>query len=106
MAPSGEFWLVNAAAGQRSRFTVLPGETGGRRFELEYINQPFCGETAVPAHIHTTFTEVFEILRGRAKYWIDGETCTAFTGDRILMPAGVPHVHPWSNSDEELHVRQ
>ena len=103
---AANFWLYNEAAGQRSRFTVLPGDTHGQRFVVEYINQPYRGETAVPAHIHTTFTEVFEILRGRAKYRLAGETRTAMAGDRILMPPRIPHVHPWSDSDEELHVRQ
>src|SRR4030095_7080119 len=31
---------------------------------------------------------------------------TAGPGDRVVMPAGIPHVHPWSDSAEELHVRQ
>jgi quercetin dioxygenase-like cupin family protein len=100
------FWLENAAAGQRLRMLVLPGENGGRQFVLEYVNQPWRGETAVPAHLHTTFTETFQILKGRAKYRLGTETRTAEAGDFVVMPPMVTHVHPWSDSDEELHVRQ
>ena len=103
---TSEIWFENSHSGQRSRIVTLPGETGGRRFVLDYINQPFAGEHAVPAHLHTAYTETFEILRGRARYRLGGDTKTAVAGDRVVMPPMVPHVHPWSDSAEELHVRQ
>lgn len=103
---SRDVWLDNPSVGQRSRLVTLPAETGGRQFVLEYINQPFAGEHAVPAHIHSSVTETFEILNGRARYRLGSETKTAAAGERIMMPPMVSHVHPWSDSDEELHVRQ
>ena len=103
---SQEIWFENPNVGQRSRIVTLPGETGGREFVLEYINQPFGGEHAVPAHLHTAYMETFEILKGRARYRLGSETKTAVAGERVAMPPLVPHVHPWSDSDEELHVRQ
>ena len=103
---SQEIWFENPNVGQRSRIVTLPGETGGREFVLEYINQPFGGEHAVPAHLHTAYMETFEILKGRARYRLGSETKTALAGERVAMPRLVPHVHPWSDSDEDLHVRQ
>jgi quercetin dioxygenase-like cupin family protein len=103
---SQQIWFDNPNVGQRSRFVTLPSETKGTRFVLEYINQPFAGEQAVPPHIHTAVTETFEILRGRARYRLGSETNTARAGDRVIMPPMVPHVHPWSDSHDELHVRQ
>ena len=50
--------------------------------------------------------ETFEILKGRARYRLGSETKTAVAGERVVMPPLVPHVHPWSDSAEELHVRQ
>jgi quercetin dioxygenase-like cupin family protein len=105
-ASSQQIWFDNPNVGQRSRWVTLPGETGGTRFVLEYINQPFAGEHAVPPHVHTAVIETFEILRGRARYRLGAETKTAQAGERVVMPPMVPHVHPWSDSDEELHVRQ
>ena len=103
---SQPIWFDNPLVGQRSRIVTLPGETGGRRFVLEYINRPFSGENAVPAHLHTAYMETFEILKGRAKYRLGTDTKAAVAGDTIAMPPMVRHVHPWSDSDEELHVRQ
>ena len=105
-ATSQQIWFENPNVGQRSRIVTLPRETGGQHFVLEYINQPFAGENAVPAHVHTAYKETFEILKGRARYRLGSETKTAVAGERIEMPPLVPHVHPWSDSDEELHVRQ
>lgn len=103
---TSEIWFENPGVGQRSRIVTLPGETAGRQFVLDYINRPFGGENAVPAHVHTAATETFEILKGRARYRLGSETKTAVAGERVVMPPLVVHVHPWSDSDEELHVRQ
>ncbi len=105
-APINQIWFENPLQGQRVRFLTLPGETGGRGFTLEYVYRPFTGETAVPAHIHTAAKETFEILSGQARYRVGREERSVRQGDRIVLPAGVSHVHPWSVSDEELHVRQ
>jgi mannose-6-phosphate isomerase-like protein (cupin superfamily) len=101
-----QVWFENPKQGQRVRFLTLPAETGGRGFTLEYVYRPFTGETAVPAHIHTAATETFEILAGEARYRLGRKEGTARKGDRIVLPAGVAHVHPWSVSADELHVRQ
>jgi mannose-6-phosphate isomerase-like protein (cupin superfamily) len=92
--------------GQRARLLTLPSETGGRSFVLEYVNRPFTGQFAVPPHLHPSYTETFEILAGRARYRVGSEERTAGPGDRLVLPAGVVHVHPWSDSAEELLVRQ
>lgn len=99
-------WFENARMGQRARLVTLPSETGGQSFVLEYINRPYSGEFAVPRHQHPSYTETFEILQGEARYRLGGEESSAKAGDKVVMPAGVPHVHPWSVSAEELHVRQ
>jgi quercetin dioxygenase-like cupin family protein len=101
-----ERWFENAAMGHRARLVTLPSETAGRSFVLEYVNRPFAGEFAVPAHFHPATTETFEILQGRARYRIGGEERSAEPGERLILPAGMVHVHPWSASNEELHVRQ
>lgn len=103
---SQEIWFENPYVGQRSCIVTLPSETGGRQFVFDYINRPFGGENSVPAHMHSTYSETFEILKGHARYRLGTETKSAAAGDRIVMPPQVPHVHPWSDSDEELHVRQ
>ena len=101
-----QVWFENPPMGQRARLVTLPSQTGGRSFVLEYVNRPFTGQFAVPPHQHPNYTETFEILAGRARYRLGSAERTAGPGDRVVLPAGVAHVHPWSDSDEELHVRQ
>jgi quercetin dioxygenase-like cupin family protein len=98
-------WIENPVAGQKALLVKLPAETGGRYFEMEYICQPFTGKYAIPPHYHPLVTERFEILKGTARYMLNKVEKTANTGETIIFPPSIEHIHPWSDSDEELHVR-
>ena len=100
-----ETWFDNVPMGQRTRFVTLPFETAGRSFVREYITRPHMGKYAIPEHFHPTWTETFDILRGRARYRLDREEHEAGPGEQVVLPPRVSHLHPWSASDEELHVR-
>jgi mannose-6-phosphate isomerase-like protein (cupin superfamily) len=104
-APLANTWFDNAQMGQRTRLVTLPFETGGRSFVREYVNRPQMGKFAIPEHFHPTWTETFEILRGHAHYRIGREEREAGPGERVILPPRISHLHPWSASDEELHVR-
>jgi quercetin dioxygenase-like cupin family protein len=98
-------WLENTATGERSLLVKLPAETGGRYFEIEYICKPFCGKNSIPAHYHSSYSERFEILSGRARYLLGKEERTAEAGETLVLPPRIVHMHPGSDSNEELHVR-
>jgi quercetin dioxygenase-like cupin family protein len=98
-------WIDNPPMGQRSLLVKLPVETGGRYFEMEYVCKPFAGKKAIPPHYHQTYTERFEILSGRARYFLGEHEHTAQAGGKIVLPPRVVHIHPWSDSNEELRVR-
>jgi len=98
-------WFENVPMGQRMRMVTLPFETAGHSFVREYVNQPHMGKYAIPEHFHPTWTETFDILKGRARYRLGFEEREAGAGDQVLLPRGVRHLHPWSASDDELHVR-
>ena len=98
-------WFDNPVTGQRTRIVTFPHDNGGRRFALEYVFRPRSGRDALPRHVHPTSTETFEILAGRAAYEVGGRSGAATAGETIVMPANVAHSHPWSDSDEPLHVR-
>ena len=42
-------------------------------------------------HRHDDFEEVIQVLKGRGKFWADGEWTNINAGDTLLVPAGVPH---------------
>ena len=103
--PLAETWFENVPMGQRTRLVTLPRETGGRCFVREYVNRPRMGKYAIPAHFHPTWTETFDILKGRARYRLGREEREAGAGEPVILPPRIPHLHPWSASDEELLVR-
>ena len=99
-------WFENPRGGQRFRLLALPSRARPGHFVLEYVYQPFTGEHAIPAHVHPTATETFEILSGSACYRLGETVAAASAGDVVVLPPGIPHVHPWSASEVPLHVRQ
>ncbi len=98
-------WIENPVTHQRSLLIKLPSETGGQYFEMEYVCEPFTGKNAIPLHYHPTYTERFEIINGKARYLLGKEEGTAGPGELIIFPPVIPHLHPWSDSNEELRVR-
>jgi len=99
-------WIENPLTGQRNLLVRLPSETGGWSYVIEYINQPFTGKAGQPFHYHLTYTEKFEILSGRARYRLGNKERVAEAGSLVVLPPVIPHLHPWSDSNEDLHVRQ
>jgi len=87
--------------------TVLKGdrETKGMGWELE-VRCPSSSQAHILEHIHTTWTETFEITSGSANYKLNGEVLSASAGDIIVMPPNQPHVHPWNIGRTEMVYRQ
>ena len=80
-------------------------ETGGRGWVLE-VHCPEGAPAPNPAHVHEIWVETFEILEGTAAYLLGGEQRTLRKGETVLMPSGVPHVHPWNTGAGEMVYRQ
>lgn len=79
-------------------------ETGGRALVLE-VHCPQ-GSPAQTAHLHNVWVETFEILEGTSAYRLGGEQRTLKKGEKVVMPAGVPHVHPWNTGNGDMVYRQ
>ena len=80
-------------------------DTGGRGWVLE-VHCPEGAPATNVAHVHKTWVETFEILEGTAACLLGGEQQTLRKGDNVLMPPGVPHVHPWNTGAGEMIYRQ
>src|SRR5262245_17261191 len=98
--------LKNPLTGQFVTIVVAPRDTGGRSFTAEWTIAPRPGLAGGPAHVHPKLTETFSIHSGRARYLLDGRESELGPGEEIVMPPGVPHLHPWSVSNEPLRYRQ
>jgi len=91
----------------KTRLTVLEGaaETNGMGWLLE-ITIDSKIQTDLGEHLHTTWTENFEIISGAAKYKLDGIEKTIKAGESFVVEPNHFHVHPWNESDEPLVYRQ
>lgn len=99
------FVIENPRSGTRTIVLESDVETQGRGWLLE----THCPPNAPPdisEHLHLTWTETFEILAGAAQYKLNGVRKTAQPGERIVMPPGVPQIHPWNAGVTELVYQQ
>ena len=90
----------------KTRLVVVKAaqDTGGRG----WVTEVHCPEGAAPwgpAHVHRTWTETFDILQGTASCRLGTTVHTLQTGERIVMPPGVPHVHPWNTGSGVMVFR-
>ena len=98
--------IENPPAGQRLHLVESPSDTGGCSFTGEWTIAPRRGRDGVPPHIHRAASERFTVISGRARYLIGKEEKELGPGESVVLEAGVPHIHPWSVSDEELRYTQ
>src|SRR5262245_54439874 len=91
----------------KTRLVVVKGarETDGRGWVIEH----HCPQGAAPwvnPHLRRTWTVTFEILHGSARYRLGSAEYMAEAGETIVMPPGVPHVHPWNTGSGVMVFRQ
>ena len=80
-------------------------ETNGMGWLLETTRYSKLGSD-LGEHLHLTWTETFEIIKGTAKYSLDGIEKIAKAGESFVVEPGHFHIHPWNATDEELVFRQ
>lgn len=80
-------------------------ETGGRGWVLE-VHSPQGAPVQNAAHLHQTWVETFEILQGSSVYVLNGDERTLNTGESVVLPARVPHIHPRNTGTGEMVYRQ
>jgi len=90
-----------------TRSIVIAGaeETGGRGWVIE-VHCPEGARPSILEHLHLAWTETFEILQGSATYRLGGIEHALLEGERVVMPPGVPQVHPWNTGSGVMIYRQ
>jgi len=104
MAAAGQTF-ENPITGERMVFDTTARDSNGLLLEIEFFIQPNTGR-GLPAHFHPSFDERFEILSGSARYIVGDVEHPADAGDEIVLPRGIPHIHPWNVGNDVLHVRK
>jgi quercetin dioxygenase-like cupin family protein len=99
--PNEPTYDSNPATGERIRWLLRAGETGGELVRLEMWTAP--GGGVVGAHVHAYSEERFEVLSGRLVLETAGEPRVLLAGEHAAVPAGTPH--RWRNGGrDELHM--
>jgi mannose-6-phosphate isomerase-like protein (cupin superfamily) len=104
MAAAGQAF-ENPVTGEKMVFGKTARDSNGMLLEIEFWIKPNSGR-GLPAHFHPYFDERFEILGGSAHYIVGTVEHPANAGDLIVLPKGIPHVHPWNVGNDVLHVRK
>jgi mannose-6-phosphate isomerase-like protein (cupin superfamily) len=100
MATSGQI-IDNPVTGERFRWHLTSGDTGGRLARAEVWVRP--GGGVFVEHLHPDSEERFEVLHGRMIVEVDGEPRVVLGGETARVPAGV--AHKWRNGgNEKLHL--
>lgn len=91
----------------KTRTVVLESdaETNGMGWLLEVTRYSKVGSD-LGEHLHQTWTETFEIIKGTAKYKLAGNEKIAKAGESFVVEPGHFHIHPWNATCEELVYRQ
>lgn len=92
--------IINPRTGQKMFFLKTGNETNGRLLEIECFNPK--SDELEPIHIHPYQESSNEVLSGKLHFWIDGKESVIGPGERIVIPAGIPHRF-WNEDNEEAH---
>lgn len=102
MAKKGDK-ITNARTGQRMVFLTTGKETNGNLLEIDSFSPKT--DMREPVHIHPKQESSAEVVSGKLHFLVDGKEQIIGAGERIVIPAGVPHCF-WNEDDVEAHSIQ
>ena len=102
MAKKGDK-IENARTGQRMIFLKTGKETNGIYLEIDSFNPKT--DMREPIHIHPKQESSAEVISGKLHFLVNGKEQIIGPGERITIPAGVPHCF-WNEDDTEAHSIQ
>ena len=101
MARAGET-INNTVTGERFTWRRVAADTDGRLVMGEMVLPP--GGFVAAEHVHPNQEERYEILAGELRVRLDGREQTVGPGDRVVVPAGRPHIW-WNAGREDVRFR-
>jgi quercetin dioxygenase-like cupin family protein len=81
--------LTNPVTGETLVFRTTSVDSKGERVVVETTVEP--NGAVAAAHVHPAQDELFEVLGGEVEFRLGKQTVVAKPGDRVLVPAGMPH---------------
>lgn len=102
MAKQGDK-ITNARTGQKMIFLQTGKETNGQLLEIESFNPK--SDMREPIHIHPKQESSATVISGKLHFLVNGKEQILGVGEKIVIPAGVPHCF-WNDDDMEAHSVQ
>ncbi len=81
--------LTNPVTGETLVFRTTSADSNGERVVVETLVEP--NGAVAAAHVHPAQDELFEVLGGEIEFRLGKQKVVAKPGDRVLVPAGMPH---------------
>ena len=81
--------LTNSVTGETLVFRTTSADSKGERVVVETTVEP--NGAVAAAHVHPAQDELFQVLGGEVEFRLGKQTLVAKPGDRVLVPAGMPH---------------
>lgn len=75
-----------------------------RQYYLSIDRRLAAGTGRSGAHVHLDCDSSFQLRSGRARYAVDGEDRVLEVGERVVIPAGTPHVDPYTEPGQEAEL--
>jgi mannose-6-phosphate isomerase-like protein (cupin superfamily) len=89
----------------RARLATHGWQTDETRRYFLSIDRRLAGGTGRSgAHVHLDCDTSFQLRSGRALYEVDGEQRALEVGERVVVPAGTPHVDPYTEPGQEAEL--
>ena len=95
--------ITNARTGQKMIFLQTGKETNGQLLEIESFNPK--SDMREPIHVHPKQETSAKVISGNLHFLVNGKEQIIGPGEKITIPAGVPHCF-WNEDDIEAHSIQ
>jgi mannose-6-phosphate isomerase-like protein (cupin superfamily) len=100
-----EMIIDNTYMGEQIEFIQPDTEHNGRF--VEYYHYMFWkGSGYLQEHVHPSHDEVFEVIKGKAVYYVNGKKYKAKAGTIIRIPKGKKHINPFNADLSELIIKK
>lgn len=82
--------------------TILPRQATNGSLSIIDLTSPV--GSGPPRHIHDREDEIFVILSGRLRFWLEGEYFERGSGDAVFIPRGREHTFRVIGSEAARHL--
>src|SRR6056297_3786863 len=87
-----------------SRITVV--DVGDDTLTLKFESTAPTDVPDFPKHVHQRWVEEFEMIKGRGRYWANGDWHDISAGESVRHEPNTPHIHPINVGDEPFEMLQ